>query len=113
VNTHEVLVRARALIERGWAPWACAGRDGRYCALGAIAATTGGWNNSPPPTRKPALEALAEASGRPLPLVPAWNDSHQTRVGVLAAFDKAIAATAPEPDTDWLNEVRVEEPVAS
>jgi uncharacterized protein YggE len=51
-------------------------------------------------TRDAAARALAVAGGFELHQpkdVYDWNDSHDSPEPVLAAFDKAIAATAPAP----------------
>jgi hypothetical protein len=117
MTTHEVLVRARNLIGRpeDWSPrmW---GDHGRRCAVHALQDTLLGRETDPDakkivhPTE--AFKVLCDAAG----IEPgadgeryfgSWNDTH-THAEVLAAFDKAIAATAPEPDLSFLADVKVE-----
>jgi hypothetical protein len=114
-EVHDVLVRARARIEReeDWYQHDFGRNDGPVCAAGALLRARGesveiGWHEAI--HRYAEYRELNRAMGSRS--VSGFNDTH-THAEVLAAFDRAIAATAPEPDTDWLNEVRVEEPVAS
>lgn len=110
MTTHEILVKARALIEReeDWSPsgW---GDDSR-CMLHAASHAQG--RSGAMSVDDPVYEVLRVVTGQPMGEVGRWNDSH-SHAEVLAAFDRAIEATAPEPDTDFLNEVRVEEPVSA
>jgi hypothetical protein len=119
MTTHEVLVRARNLIsdEKDWCKGGLARsqNDPEAPRCGAISPSGRrrvpslvGWTES-----AFAYVATRRAMGRVLgcgPAIEKWNDSH-SHAEVLAAFDKAIAATAPEPDTEFLNNVA--EPVAA
>jgi hypothetical protein len=110
MTTHEVLVRARNLIAmrrtgRGRAD------DGRslvpMCRLACAR-----FDYALDPLRALVVAAGIEVGCMEYPTIEVqnWNDSH-SHAEVLAAFDKAIAQTAPEPDTEFLNNVA--EPVAA
>lgn len=105
-QAHDVLVRARNLIARdGWQRYhysdSADARRGPFCSTGAIqAAAEFG------PTWKPAQLVVERIVGVYVTL---WNDRDgRTEADVLAAFDKAIAATAPTPDLSFLRTVKVE-----
>lgn len=113
MDTHSVLVAARNLIDReGWttgrsqAPY-----GGGYCMLGAVAKARMGMV-APEFVHSPSDQLLQDAHrvlrnivGR-TPWV--WNDglysAPDAKEQVLAAFDRAIAATAPLPDLSSLRE---------
>lgn len=90
-TTHEILIAARALIDtpKKWVKSAYhREKNGlhSYCAAGALISVEA-------PGRT-AYDCLAEAIG--YRCVSDWNDApERTHAEVLAAFDKAIAATAP------------------
>lgn len=111
MDVHVQLVEARNLLARGGV---CAGvfRDdgGRHCARGALLEVAGvpffnnrpvDWGNGERPEEKEALRALEAA----VPVrgergVASWSNDLVTEGRadeVLAGFDRAIAATAPEP----------------
>jgi hypothetical protein len=98
MTTHEVLVKARNLIGRdGWVQRDWGAPGGPRCAVGVIS-DSGGDGAS----RITARRAVAEAAGVEDDgwggAVITWNNAPgRTKAEVLAAFDKAIAATAPEP----------------
>jgi hypothetical protein len=104
VSAHEVLVKARNLIadEKDWCQLAYGnGTSGPWCATGAIwhvEAQSGDYSSE-------ARLVLADTVGEPTPTC--WNGSH-SHAEVLAAFDRAIAQTAPTPDLSFLKDVRVE-----
>ena len=106
-EVHDVLVKARNLIDReGWH-----GREfsepGGVCAGSAIERAT---DTPDPLARRCVYDAFIAVNA--LPPVPAlhpdingvgaivlWNDAEgRTKEEVLAAFDKAIAKTAPPPE---------------
>lgn len=104
-TTHEVLVAARNLIDRGgWIQGAVLTSDGR-CAVGALRDTGGALDTNDEPfwiLRRQVGTALSR-----------WNDTPgRTKAEVLAAFDKAIAATAPSPPDLPLPELTETVPVA-
>lgn len=95
MDTHEVLVAARNLIDReGWADHARGGDrspTGPQCAGLACTAAAGEWGG----VSLHAVVALQDVVGEDLYQ---WNDTPgRTKEEVLAAFDKAIAETAPAP----------------
>lgn len=88
MNTKDALIAARKLIENpdDWSNYGW-GRGGKRCAAHAIADATGldsSWS------AHPAYRKVADAMG--CSPIGTWNDNH-THAEVLAAFDKAIAAT--------------------
>ncbi len=90
--TLSVLIKARALIQSGWAQCFLRSPDGRYCAQGALQAqgVYGG------PIRELLIEALPASAIHPrhrnISLM-LWNDKDSTtRADVLALFDRVIAA---------------------
>ena len=106
MDVHEVLVAARNLIDReGWTQNHY-GRPGRgFCVYGACGAAEhgsalcGGYG--------PAEDVMRKVLGAPQ--LAAWNDTPgRTKAEVLAAFDKAIAATAPEPADPFTHEPQFE-----
>lgn len=113
MNTHEVLVAARNLIadEKDWCGLGWRSGESR-CALHALMIAAGGthaydrWANVT--ERNPALSQsvmalYATCQGQH---VGDFNDTH-SHAEVLAAFDKAIAATAPQPDLSFLSDVTI------
>jgi hypothetical protein len=98
MTTHEVLVAARNLIDReGWIQNAHYAPEGR-CVRGALSDVTRGKTDL---GYYHATRAFSDVVDEVL--IGAWNDHpDRTKAEVLAAFDKAIAATAPEPpDPQW------------
>lgn len=105
MTTHEVLVRARNRLADP-ANWEQGSRhygadDGPGCAMKALRVASGRQKFYE------AYRAVLEAAGISENL-PHFNDSH-SHAEVLAAFDKAIAATAPEPDLSLV----LPEPIAA
>lgn len=103
MTAHDALVAARNdLAINGWGSYGDEPRDASasgHCALGAFHGVVR------TDTRKEALAALAAAMGVLPREIPNWNDARgRSKAEVLAAFDEAIAATAPEPDTSFLTE---------
>jgi hypothetical protein len=105
MNTHEVLVKASNLIAdekdwcgRGW------GSEGQRCAWHALFTADGTAEHGPtsPLVRQAVTDIQVANPG--MGLLGKFNDSH-SHAEVLAAFDKAIASTAPQPDTSFLAEV--------
>lgn len=109
MELREILIAARALIEKGWCQGALARTaDGvkllggsiredncqldeacSWCMVGAIAAA------SPDHDTEPANELLAEVVGMNNFGLGTWNDrSWRTQAQVLEAFDKAIVRCA-------------------
>jgi hypothetical protein len=94
MDTLEVLIAARAEVEKGWCRIQLEDDDGNVCAAGALqrVAANGDYRS--------ALFALRD-------LLPAWthgaigifNDS-KTKADVLALFDRAIAAEAVKVTAD-------------
>jgi hypothetical protein len=116
VTTHERLVAARNKVDRdGWirlgaVPYVERGPISS-CAQNAIT------NNEEPDIKawRPAADAFADAAGiGHWSGIPVWNDRpERTKAEVLAAFDRAIAATAPPPpDPQWSELVEAGELVA-
>lgn len=91
MTTHEVLVAARNLIDRSWVGRFPSG-DGEECVASALANTGGGISGE----YTSAYGLLRRITGASR--LSEWNDAPGRRKEeVLAAFDEAIAATAPEP----------------
>jgi hypothetical protein len=92
-DVERVLIKARELIERGWAQhtFSRRSRAGQesYCALGAIRqAATGDVLDAHHPLVKRARTALREVVGGN---IPTWNDKAvRTKDSVLQAFNQAI-----------------------
>lgn len=116
LTTHEVLVGARNYLEEhGWVQATMTDGE-RVCVLGAIKAASGRvarpWHCGLFPHVQVLIQALTgkvgAVSSDPLTR---WNDAPgRTKEEVLDLFDKAIALTAPQPDTTFLAEVREEVP---
>jgi hypothetical protein len=105
LNTREVLVKARAKVERGWCQHACAidrrgykinagpllrgpSRAKSVCAVAAIAIASPDWWIDQG-AAQPLVRAVGVASAQDLL---GWNNApERTHAEVLAAFDKAIA----------------------
>lgn len=99
MTAHDVLVKARNLIADPdhWGRGRELGDDpAKHCAGLAIGRVGDG-----DLAAVAATEAIREAA--PCASVPFWNDA-STHAEVLAAFDRAIAATAPEPDLSFMRE---------
>lgn len=106
LSVHEVLVRARNLYAKApsHAPHGRVPQDG-ICVVMACD-RSGGWNWQ---ERKPELVLAGAAGLEPdgdgdfrEPLI-RWN-ADATTAEALAAFDKAIAETAPVPDVSFIKE---------
>lgn len=104
-TTHDVLVKARALIDKpeAWTKGALArastGRRARedgpgavcWCVSGAIICANGGQYH------RGAFRAFEASLGPNRPVIPHWNDApERTHAEVLAAFDRAIASSLPD-----------------
>jgi hypothetical protein len=112
MNTHEVLVAARNLIDRqGWCQqpgenFAVHGRP--QCALGALDLVEPNWIAAGVP------HALYRHLPGDLGSVVEFNDEPgRTKDEVLALFDKAIAATAPEPADPCPDEAALDTPLGA
>lgn len=105
MNEHEVLVKARNLIDRqGWCKQMGRTPGGQHCLAGALTAVLEArWLFGEIPDyhkvgEHPAGRRLADLFGVEPHRLWAWNDERgRTQDQVLAALDKAIAATAPLP----------------
>lgn len=103
MNAHEILKLARAKIERpeNWTQGTYARDANRkkvgaksekavcWCSLGALVVASG--SDLYDPAVRSAMTQLGRINGQ---VVWCFNDTH-THAEVLAAFDKAIEATAP------------------
>jgi hypothetical protein len=109
VTAHEVLVKARNPIADP--SWWCKGSYGGYknepkCAVGAMEAIVGERATG---SVESAFLKANNIDREQFSCVEVWNDARgRTHAEVLAAFDKAIQATAPSPDLSFLKDVRVE-----
>jgi hypothetical protein len=103
MDAHTALVRTRNLIsdESNWcgSGW---GYGGQRCVLHALAIAQGDFDATDP-TELVGYTDLKRIVGG----VGYFNDNC-THAEVLALCDAAIAATAPQPDTSFLNEVETE-----
>jgi hypothetical protein len=133
LTAHELLVRARnRLAERGVCAWRWTDNDGRRCARGAIFDVAGVLDGRRPKCFEPAVPNALVAIGAlinaneielPKPKEHArYDDNPYTNLAnavafwsnalvdigkpeaVIDGFDKAIAATAPEPDVSFVTE---------
>lgn len=102
-QVHEVLVRARNIqAERGHAKYALEDPEGHVCIQGALnLATTGDAHGDDVVhgaiVRCRAVDAMGFVGLACVASVD-WNNAPETTLAdVLARFDAAIAATAPEP----------------
>lgn len=107
MTAHEVLVRARNLIDRvGWLQCSVKGHHdpGGHCVATWVATVA-----DDAPAEFEAMYAFGRAIGiGSLPRIYEWNDAPgRTKDEVLAAFDRAIAATAPPPPDLYLTEMEV------
>lgn len=104
MTTHEVLTRAKAyLLNHGWRHGAAGRHGGPRCAVGAICSVGGFptlYHDGTHWGQEPALLAAAKAIGAQVgSQLPGWNDEEgRTFDEVIAAFDRAIIATAPPLD---------------
>lgn len=112
MTTHEVLVAARNMVQKGWwhSPDGC--REGHVCA--GIAIMDAAPSHEVFGFEREAYRTLASilgldiACGAGIDILPIyqWNDAPgRTVEEVLAAFDKAIAATSPPPPDPSLPEL--------
>lgn len=109
MTTHEVLVAARNLIDQdGWWQSGHGCSEGEHCVGLALLAC--GRNDD---AERAAYVAFADATGLDvswptgIDVTPIYNwndDPSRTKAEVLAAFDRAIAATAPPPDFSQLRD---------
>lgn len=109
-EVHRVLVEARNVQDKS--AWFGPPEEGdledeqpHRCALMSLCEAAEELREDP----QPALAAFRAAAGIPDPPtpfptnIPGWNNAPgRTKAEVLAAFDRAIQATAPEPDTSFL-----------
>jgi hypothetical protein len=107
MTEHELLVRARNLLARpkGWRQGSNGRPPGPVCFEGALLAAAGVGEGS----SYAALIAAQEVVYRVLRLRPYcladWNDERKrTQAEVVAACDRAIALTAPEPDVSFIEQ---------
>lgn len=110
-DVHDVLVKARNLIsdEKDWRKVGWGREHSPRCSHGAIVYAAGGYQRGHQfdyDAAKAATHTLERVVGE---CVITFNDAKErTHAEVLAAFDKAIAATAPTPDLSFLADVKVE-----
>lgn len=105
MRTHEILVAGRNYIARhGWTQgYEEYDHGGPACAAVACGWVADGDLLVFSDARNAAQNALAAAAGVSPHELPEWNDADErTEAEVLAAFDRAIAATAPAPDLSLL-----------
>lgn len=103
MNTLEVLVAARAEIEKGWCKSMAINTRGDVCALGAIDAALGEDRKIPRTLARRAYERLdvVEALSTSADHIIHFNDlPSTTKEDVLARFDRAIAAEAAKVTAD-------------
>jgi hypothetical protein len=83
----------KLLIERGWCKHQYEDANGAHCALGAVRAVTGGFDDTP------EAQALVRAvNGKGPTSVIDWNDRKSRRKAhVLEIYDKAINAELKAP----------------
>lgn len=100
MTPHQVLKDARALIAKpeNWCRNAYYD-NGAMCTVGAIARAVGSCSVYNDRVRETAL-AFSRANGLSSNQQIAGFNDENTHSGILAAFDRAIAATAPRPSTD-------------
>lgn len=93
-TTLEILIGARAIVERGWSQRAgyrnasghvCFAADAtHHCPIAAILVSS-----HPVASSEKAIEALRQVTGQPN--IVAWSDApERTKAEVLEAFDEAI-----------------------
>jgi hypothetical protein len=107
METLDVLIRARAEVEKGWCQDVAVDSGGNVCALGALETAVGVEKYARVyATRydgiRGARGALTNAlpADRP-PSVPLFNDTPETtKADVLALFDRAINAEAVKVTAD-------------
>lgn len=103
MSVHDVLVKARNLIdEGGWWQYGKGSKQGGLCAALAIERAAMGSGVGVQPVRSEFAEA-AGLEDDPLAIYN-WNDSREDVSEVCFAFDRAIAATAPTPDLSFLDD---------
>lgn len=118
MTEHEVFVKARNQVAKGWVQRFLI-EGGKVCAVGGVEVGSGAMvintlgsaslGKVKSVTRNPSLKTLAativskgehdpEYLGYPSEVIGEWNDRpERTKEQVLALFDELIAATAPEP----------------
>lgn len=103
MTTHQVLVAAKAyLLNHGWKQHDYGEDGGPRCMAGAVASVRGvdifDYTRHPAPVYE-VLDAISFGKGGLGVGVPFWNDDEgRTFDEVIAAFDRAIIATAPPVD---------------
>jgi sugar phosphate isomerase/epimerase len=102
MNALDILIGAKAELERGWCQYALEDLDGNVCALGAVNRVSGGNANEwTPVVGLGALDALATAGGFGMAeIVPFNNDPNTSKADVIALFDRAINAEAVKTTAD-------------
>jgi hypothetical protein len=99
MDTLEVLIAARAEVEKGWCKYSLEDPDGNVCAHGALE-RVGSYGRSH--AREALIDALPPEHVHPrhrnISLM-LFNDGH-TQADVLALFDRAIAAEAVKVSPD-------------
>jgi hypothetical protein len=92
MDTLDVLIAARAEVEKGWRKGGQEDKDGNVCALGAVWRVSGVREDCP---HTAPLYAVHDGS------IAFWNDDPSTtKADVLALFDRAIAAEAVKVSPD-------------
>jgi hypothetical protein len=96
MDTLEVLMKARAEVEKGWCKYHSEDGHGNVCAMGGIRRVTGSYHDG---DGLVAVRALSGVVGDLI--VPDYNDDPSTtKADVLALFDRAIAAEAVKASPD-------------
>jgi hypothetical protein len=102
MTTLEILMKARAEVEKGWGRTAVDGA-GNVCALGAIDVALGGSRDEPKVAAKLYTERwdVVDALGGSATGIVHFNDDRSTtKADVLQLFDRAIAAEAVKASPD-------------
>lgn len=112
MTVHEILVKARNLIDQNWIKDGYVDADGGVCARGACIRATG---HTPHQyrhycddkfisTQYILEEIIVQKYGFNVGVV-SWNDEDErTKEDVLEVFDEAIRRTAPDPDVSFIEE---------
>ena len=118
MTAHEALVAARTRLEdpANWCPDGADDGEGGMCVavtIGSLLQESGLPDDVIDPIYDEACGAVVQVLGRtPRPhgnglVVGDWNDDPRTKhEHILPVVDKAIAATAPEPDVSFLADVK-------
>src|SRR4051812_5683885 len=95
MSTLEVLMKARAEVEKGWCKFALEDRNGNCCALGALVRTGEEW-----PRGARVLGELLDPTPSCGSIATFNNAPETTKADVVALYDRAIAAEAVKTSLD-------------